>query len=178
MSPLSIPNFSDPSELLDATVIVAVAENGVIGRDNGLPWHLRTDLLRFKKLTMGHSLIMGRKTFDSIGRVLPGRTTIVVTRNPSLSIEGAVTATSLNDALARVPPSQHAYIIGGSQIFREALPRVKRIMLTRVLTSIDGDVSLDDWSRDGWKQTYRESIPVGEQDDFPTEFEIWERQAV
>jgi dihydrofolate reductase len=162
-------------KFLDATVIVAVSNNGVIGRANQLPWHLRSDLQRFKRLTMGHGLIMGRKTFESIGRVLPGRVSIVITRNSLLDIPGVETASSLDEAISKMPDGKHAYIIGGGEIFREALPRVRRIMLTRVLADIDGDAQLDDWDRGGWRLTHSESIPAGESDEWPTEFEIWER---
>jgi dihydrofolate reductase len=163
------------SDRIHATVVVAVSQNGVIGRDNALPWRLRSDLQRFKSLTMGHALIMGRKTFESIGKVLPGRTSIVLTRTVGFCHADVLTATSLNDALSLVPNGAHPFIIGGGQVFSEAMPRVNRIMLTKVCADIEGDAFFDDWNRDGWNRTHHESIPAGERDEYPTEFEIWER---
>ena len=116
-----------------------MAKNRVIGADNKLPWHLSDDLKRFKELTMGHTLIMGRKTFDSIGRPLPGRVNIVVSRNPSLSIPGAIVVPSLEDAIANTK-GETAYVIGGSEIFAKALPLADHIDLTQIDAEVEGDV--------------------------------------
>jgi dihydrofolate reductase len=158
------------------TLIVAQAQNGVIGRDNQLPWHLRSDLQRFKKLTMGHTLIMGRKTFDSIGRVLPGRTSIVLTRSASFKADGVIVVGNLSDAIAHVPEGSVPFVIGGSQIFAEAMPLSNRLLLTQVLADITGNVYFD-WTGEGWHRLSQETVPASEQDDYATSFEVWERIA-
>ena len=125
------------------SLIVAVSQNGVIGRDGGLPWHLPEDLRRFKSLTMGHSIIMGRRTFESLGRCLPGRTNVVVTQGNALQKSGAVIARSLAAALEMAARDDEPFVIGGLRIFEAALPQVNRIYLTRVLYDAEGDVFLD-----------------------------------
>ncbi len=167
-----------PPERIHATIVVAVAKNGVIGKNNALPWRLRSDLQRFKTLTMGHALIMGRKTFESIGRVLPGRTSIVLTRSKDFSYPEVWTAASLNEALRLVPVGAHPFIIGGGELFVEAMPRVDRVMLTNVCADIDGDARFDGWNRDGWTRTQHDLIPASDHDEYPTEFEVWERVSI
>jgi dihydrofolate reductase len=137
--------------------VVAVAENGVIGSHNQLPWHLPADLQRFKALTLGKPMIMGRKTYDSIGRPLPGRTSIVVSRQPQLAIPGCIVVTSLQQALAAagdvagdVP---EASIIGGADLFRLALPEVDVIHLTRVHADVPGDVFFPQLDPHEWSET-------------------------
>ncbi len=160
---------------LNATIIVAAAENGTIGRDNQLPWKLRSDLQRFKQLTMGHALVMGRKTFESIGRVLPGRTTIVLSRSNTFTYPGVTVVKNLEEAIAILPAHIHPFIVGGSEVYRQTLPLVNRIMLTRVLADIPGDAKLESWSREGWRLKDQEHLPKGPHDEWPTIFEIWER---
>jgi dihydrofolate reductase len=133
------------------SLIVAMDPNRVIGNEGKLPWHLPAELQRFKALTMGHHLIMGRKTWQSIGRPLPGRTSIVLTRDPAYRAPGALVATSLEAALALAAPDAEPFIIGGAQVFRDALPLAHRIYLTRVQREYHGDVffptlALDEWS--------------------------------
>ena len=135
---------------MTVTLVAAVGANGVIGVDGGLPWRLPEDLAHFKQLTMGHPMIMGRATFDSIGRALPGRTTIVVTRNPAWTAEGAETASSLDTALERARElDDDIFIVGGGQIYAEALERdvVDLLCITRVAASPEGDVRFPsiDW---------------------------------
>lgn len=125
------------------SIVVAMAENHVIGVDNRLPWNIPEDLKRFKKITSGHPIIMGRKTYESIGRVLPGRTNLIVTRNRDYRVEGAVTCGSFAEALAwaeRSPGSDEIFVIGGGELFKEVLPRVDRIYLTVVHWPFEGDV--------------------------------------
>lgn len=122
------------------SVIVAVAENGVIGRDNTLPWHLPEDLKRFKALTMGHPIVMGRKTFESIGKPLPGRQNIVVSRNPAYAPAGVTVAGDLKSALAAAEASDEVFVIGGAALFEEALNRADRVYLTKIHRSYEGDV--------------------------------------
>ena len=122
------------------SIIVAVAENGVIGTGNRLPWHLPDDLRRFKALSLGKPIVMGRRTFDSIGKPLPGRTNIVVSRRPGLAIEGTVVSASLDAALAAAGAVPEVVVIGGADIFRQVLPRTDVVHLTRVHARIAGDV--------------------------------------
>lgn len=132
----------------DLAMIVAASENNVIGVDGDLPWHLSADLKRFKKLTMGHHIIMGRKTFDSIGRLLPGRTTVIVTRQPDYQFEGAKIANSVEHAVELADGDSCPFIVGGAQIYSAAIPLVDRLFLTRVHSQIEGDTFLPeiDWS--------------------------------
>lgn len=128
---------------MKVSLVVAMAENHVIGVDNHLPWNIPEDLKRFKKITNGHPIIMGRKTYESIGRVLPGRTNLIVTRNRDYRVEGAVTVSSLSEAMEwaqRSPGSDEIFVIGGGEIFREAMPRAERIYLTVVHWPFEGDV--------------------------------------
>lgn len=137
---------------MTVTLVAAVAANGVIGVDGDLPWRLPDDLAHFKALTMGHPMIMGRATFDSIGRALPGRTTIVVTRNPDWTADGVETASSVEDALRRaLAIDDDVFVVGGGQIYAEALnaDAVDLLCITRVAASPDGDVRFPavDWER-------------------------------
>jgi dihydrofolate reductase len=134
-------------------IIVAVAQNGVIGAANRLPWRLPDDLKRFKALSLGKPVVMGRRTFDSIGRLLPGRTNIVVSRQPGLAIDGAIVARSLDDALAAAGAAPEIAVIGGAEIFRQALPRTDTIHLTRVHARVDGDVFFPELDPAKWRET-------------------------
>jgi dihydrofolate reductase len=142
------------------TLVVARAQNGVIGRGGTLPWHLPTDLKRFKALTMGSVMVMGRKTFESLPKLLPGRRHIVVTRNPAWRAEGVGVAHSIDDALA-LAGDERVSVIGGADIFAMFLPLADRIELTEVLADIEGDTFMRD-PRDGtcWRETFREDHPA------------------
>jgi dihydrofolate reductase len=137
------------------SIIVAAAENGIIGRNGGLPWHLSDDLRRFKRLTMGHTIIMGRRTWESIGRALPGRRTIVASRNPELQIDVADVdvAASLEKALefANASGEDEAFIVGGAELYRESLNRADRIYLTRVCATVNGDTSFPSVAWTEWQ---------------------------
>ena len=142
------------------TLVVARATNGVIGRDGDLPWRLPADLKRFKALTMGSVMVMGRKTFESLPKLLPGRRHIVLTRDPSWTAEGAEVVHSVEEAL-RLARGETVSIIGGADIFRLFLPHVSRIELTEVLTEIDGDTSMPDPREDGsWREIWRQEHPA------------------
>jgi dihydrofolate reductase len=138
-----------------AVAIVAMADNGVIGRDNGLPWHLPDDLKRFKALTMGHALLMGRKTYESIGRPLPGRRNLVLTRNPGWRAPGTETVRSLEDARTRAGDST-LFVIGGAEVFALAWPIVSRLELTEVHAEPAGDTVLAGFDRRAWREILRE----------------------
>lgn len=121
-------------------LIAAMAKNRVIGRGNTIPWHVPGEQQRFKGITMGHTLIMGRKTFESIGRPLPGRHTIIITRNPEYRAAGCLAANSLTAAIALCPTEETIFIAGGGEIYREALPLAESIYLTVLDREIDGDI--------------------------------------
>lgn len=154
------------------TAIVAMDRNGVIGCDNQLPWHLSTDLQRFKKWTMGHTLVMGRKTYDSIGKPLPGRKTIVLTRNKDLSIPGVQVASDWQGVLELAAAEAHLFIVGGAEIYRLLLPYCDEVLVTRVLTEVQGDTYFPEWPAEQWECVYRESVPQGPRDQWPTEVEL------
>ena len=158
------------------TLIVAVADNGVIGRDNTLPWHLPEDLKRFKRLTLGKPIVMGRKTFESIGKPLPGRHNIVVTRDANYRREGATVVHDADAALQAAGPAPEIMVIGGAELFRALLPRARRLHLTRVHGNIEGDVkwpALDDRE---WTVVERESHSADERHAWPMTFEVWEKR--
>lgn len=138
------------------TLIAAVASNGVIGRDGGLPWHLPADLRHFKRHTVGHPIVMGRRTFKSIGRALPGRSNIVVTRDPTFLAQGCQVAHSLDDALALCAAAAEVFIIGGASLYAEALPRASRLLLTLLDDPFAGDVTFPDFDRAQWREVERE----------------------
>lgn len=144
-----------------ATVaVVAMAENGVIGRDNRLPWHLPDDLKRFKSLTMGHALLMGRRTFESIGRPLPGRRNLVLTRNAGWRADGCETVGSPAAALAAVGNSCQLFVIGGAEVFLASWPMIDRIELTEVHANLPGNVVLRGLERKEWRDVAREEHPA------------------
>lgn len=141
------------------SLIVAVAENGVIGRDGDLPWRIPADLKFFKDTTMGKPIVMGRKTYESIGRALPGRTNIVITRDPDFSADDVYVADGLDAALELAGTAEEVMVIGGAQIYALALPRTDRIYLTRVHATPVGDVTFPDIDPDVWLETSREERP-------------------
>jgi dihydrofolate reductase len=163
------------------SLIAAVAENGVIGRNGELPWRLSADLKRFKALTMGHPIIMGRHTWDSIGRTLPGRTSIVVTRQthwtPPLAdvkvvhdIEGALKA-----AAAAPGGDREAFIIGGGELYSAALPHANRLYLTSVLSAVEGDATFPPYNANEWRLLTSENHAADAKNDFAHVFEVYER---
>ena len=156
------------------SLIVAVAEQGVIGQQNALPWRLSGDLKRFKALTMGKPMIMGRKTYDSIGRPLPGRTNIVITRQSDLQLPGCVVVTSLDQAINSVQADEYM-VIGGAEIYRQALPLAQRVYLTQVHAKVDGDAFFPELSSTQWREVSREDQPADEQNQYAHSFITLER---
>ncbi|MEO6421991.1 MAG: dihydrofolate reductase [Candidatus Nitrotoga sp.] len=137
-------------------IIAAMARNRTIGINNTLPWRISADLKRFKSLTMGHHLIMGRKTFDSIGKPLPGRTTVVVTRNDALTIEGCIMAYSLDDAINACVDDDEVFIVGGAEIYALAMPLVDLIYLTEIRQDVEGDAHFPEFDKKLWQELARE----------------------
>ncbi len=156
------------------SMIVAMGENRLIGRDNGLPWHLPADLKFFKATTMGKPMIMGRKTFDSIGRPLPGRRTIVVTRNADWSHEGVEVASSLDDAFKFTEGEDEVMVVGGAQIYEQALAKADRLYVTEVALSPEGDAYFPEISDTEWGVASRERHP-GEADTPAYSFVTYDR---
>jgi len=144
------------------SIIVAASENNVIGVGDQLPWRLPDDLRRFKALTMGKPVVMGRKTFASIGKPLPGRLNLVISRQPGLAIEGVIVVNSLDAALAAAGPAEEIMVIGGAQIYREALPRTTMLYMTRVHARSPGDVYFPALASSDWRELDRELHPADE----------------
>ena len=157
------------------SIIVAIAENGVIGDKNALLWNIKEDMRRFRTTTTGHPVIMGRKTFESIGRPLPKRTNVVITRGDT-TFEGCEVAHSLEEAIAMFPVEEEIFIIGGAQIYALALEVADRIYLTRVEHDYEGDTSFPKWDESKWQLTQREAHPHGEKYPHPFAFEIYDRK--
>lgn len=164
-------------------LVVAVAENGVIGREGALPWRLPDDLKWFKRVTLGKPIIMGRKTFDSIGRPLPGRDNIVITRDPAWSVDGAATARSVAAAVALAERSasrtgaEEICVIGGAEIYRQTLARADRIYLTRVRASLDGDARFPEIKPSEWREAAAGGTSADERNAYSCDFFILDRNA-
>jgi len=138
------------------SIIVAMAHNRTIGVNNTLPWRCSEDLKHFKALTMGHHMIMGRKTFDSIGKPLPGRTTVVVTRNNDLSIEGCRVAQSLTEAIALSAEDDEVFIVGGAELYRQAVALVDTLYITEIQQDVEGDAHFPEFDKNEWREVSRE----------------------
>jgi len=160
------------------SIIAAVADNGVTGRGGQLPWRLSADLKRFKKLTMGHTIVMGRKTWESIGRPLPGRRMVVVTRQNDYRADGVEVVSSLDAAIdvAAAAGDDETFVIGGAEIYRLALPRADRLCLTRVRATIEGDTSFPEFDPTHWRLVESEPLAADESNEFPSCFERYERE--
>lgn len=166
---------------MELAVIVAAAENGVIGRNNALPWHLPEDLRYFKRVTMGKPIVMGRKTFESIGRPLPGRTNIVISRRPDYAPEGVRVVPGLDEALALasevavIDGSTELMVIGGAQIYAAAIPRADRLYFTEVHADVEGDALLPEIAWQEWREVSRERFPAQGTNPYDYSFVIFER---
>jgi dihydrofolate reductase len=158
------------------SLIVAAAENGVIGRGNRLPWHLPADLAHFKRTTLGHPVIMGRRTWESIGKPLPGRRNIVVSRTPGFIAPGCEVATDLAAAYALCGEEPEAFVIGGAKLYEAALPGADRIYLTRVLAGVDGDSRFPDLRPDAWDEKLLGEQPADERNAHGLRFLLLERR--
>lgn len=164
------------------TLVVAIARNGVIGRDGGLPWRLSSDLKRFRADTIGRPVIMGRRTFEAIGKPLPGRTNIVVTRNGRWTAEGVVTARSLEEAIALAKARADGAgeegeicVIGGGEIYRAAMPLADRLKVTHVMAEPEGDTFFPEIDPRIWRTVSATAFPAGEKDSHATRYVIYDR---
>jgi len=153
-----------------------MAKNGVIGADGRIPWHLPNELKMFKRLTMGHHIVMGRKTYESIGRLLPGRTTVIITRQKGYAVPGAIVAHSLSDAVNAAARDDEIFVIGGAEIFREALPLATRGHITIVDAEPAGDTFMPELGA-GWREVSAEAFPADEKHAYAYRYSLLERSA-
>ena len=159
------------------SLIVAASANNVIGVDGGLPWHLPEDLRRFKEITMGKPMIMGRATWESIGRALPGRTSIVVTRQPDYEAQGAFVVDGIDAAIEAAGDVDEIMVIGGGEIYRQVLARADRIYMTRVHAELDGDTRFPALDMADWSLSAAESFPAGEGREFGFDIQTLDRRS-
>lgn len=159
------------------SLIVAVSENGVIGRGQKLPWHLPADLQHFKALTIGKPILMGRRTFASIGRALPGRRNLVLSRSARVAVAGVETVASIDEAIERCAGAGELCVIGGAEVYALALPRATHIHLTRVHAQIDGDVLFPALDPAQWRETTRQMHMVDAKHEYAMSFITLERVA-
>ncbi len=157
------------------SMIAAMANNRIIGKDNQMPWHLPADFTWFKRCTMGKPVVMGRKTYESIGRPLPGRQNIVISRDESLTIEGVDVVTSIEAAISKADDAEEVMIIGGGSIYEACLPKAQRLYVTLIDANLDGDTQFPDWG-ENWKQTVEESYSADEKNAYDMKFVVLERR--
>ena len=158
------------------SLIAALAQNRVIGIENRLPWKLPEDLAHFKALTLGHPILMGRKTFESLGRPLPGRRNIVITRNPDFQAVGSEIAVSIADAIALCAEADEIFFIGGAALYEQVLPLVDRLYLTEVYTHAQGDAWFPDYDPSAFREVSRESYMGVKGDALRFDFVVYERK--
>jgi dihydrofolate reductase len=167
------PDFRHPSRV---SIIVAMAKNRVIGAAGRIPWHLPNELQLFKRLTMGHHILMGRKTYESIGRLLPGRTTVIVTRQPGYCVPGAIVAHSLEAAIVAGGRDDEIFVIGGAELYRAALPLAARIYLTTVAAEPAGDAFMPEFAPAEWRETSAEAFRADDRHPYDYQLTILERR--
>jgi len=159
------------------SLVVARAANGVIGRNNELPWRLSADLKRFKSLTLGKRILMGRRTFESIGRALPGRTNIVLTRDPAWHAPGAITVHTLDEAFEQAGDVPELMVIGGAELFRLVMPLAERAYLTEVHAEVSGDIVFPALNAHEWRELEQLSHPADERNEYAMTFRTLRREA-
>lgn len=157
------------------TLIAALSHNRVIGRDNRLPWRLPADLRFFKQTTMGKPLLMGRRTWESIGRPLPGRRMIVLSHDPACHAPGGTVVGSLDEALEQAGAVPEIMVIGGATVFAQTLPRAERLYLTLIEAEIPGDTWFPEWDQRAWRLAWEEAHPADADHAWPYRFQRWER---
>jgi dihydrofolate reductase len=159
------------------SIIAAMAKNRVIGAHNAIPWHLPGELKMFKSITMGHHIVMGRNTWESIGRLLPGRTTVIVSRQHDYKIAGAIVAPSLDDAIAACGDDDEIFVIGGGQLYAAALPRANRIYLTEVDAVVDGDTYMPDIDLTDWRASAIKTHAADDKNPYSYKLTVYDRTA-
>ncbi len=160
------------------SIIVAASENNVIGKNNRLPWHLPADLKYFKNTTWALPIIMGRKTFESIGKPLPGRHNIVITRKQDYKFDGATVVNSLHEAMKAAESNEvnEMFIIGGAELFKTTMNQAQRIYLTRVHANIDGDVFFPALNKGEWELVFENNMEADEKNEYALSFQVWEKK--
>lgn len=158
------------------SAIVAMDQNRLIGNNNQLPWYLPADLRHFKKITMGSPILMGRKTFESIGKALPGRCNVVITRDVNFDAPGCVTANSIETALSSVNYSPEIFVIGGSALLEQMLPRIERLYLTLIHHQFKGDVFFPEINLSEWKEIQREDCQADDENKYDYSFLVLEKK--
>jgi len=156
-------------------IIVATDEKGLIGKDNDLPWKLSADLQYFRRVTMGKPLIMGRNTHESIGRALPGRKNIIVTKNKAYYVDGCVVVYSVEEALTACDSAEEVMVMGGASLYQQLLPQADRLYLTHVHASLEGDTWFPDWQRSEWREVSREDHLADDKNDHDYSFIVLDR---
>ncbi|MBD0788614.1 type 3 dihydrofolate reductase [Vibrio sp. Y2-5] len=156
------------------SMIAAMANDRIIGKDNQMPWHLPADFAWFKRCTLGKPVVMGRKTYESIGRPLPGRLNIVISRDPNLNIEGVKVSTSIEEAIKIAGDVEEVMIIGGGSVYAECLPKAERLYITYIDADVEGDTQFPDWG-DGWQENHSETYSADEKNAYDMKFVILER---
>ncbi len=159
------------------SMIVAHANNRVIGKDNDMPWHLPADLAYFKKTTLGKPIIMGRKTFQSIGRPLPGRKNIVISRDENFQAEGVAVVNSVEAALSLVSESEEVMVIGGGAIYQHCLGAAQRLYITHIDAEIDGDTLFPEYDLTVWKKVASDIRPSDEKNQYQLDFSVYEKMS-
>ncbi|MFQ5661130.1 MAG: dihydrofolate reductase, partial [Gammaproteobacteria bacterium] len=161
---------------MNVSIVVAMDERGIIGANGGLPWHLSADLKHFKQITMGKPVIMGRKTHESIGRPLPGRENIVITRDTHYTAEGCTVLHSLDEVMTYCSDQEEVMIMGGAAFYRQALDRTTRIYLTEVHACVEGDTFFPALDRSHWKEVDRQDFQADEKNEYAYSFVVLEKQ--
>lgn len=156
------------------SMIAAMAHDRVIGKDNTMPWHLPADFAWFKQSTMGKPVIMGRKTYDSIGRLLPGRSNIIISRNVNMKVEGAIVVASIDEALKAAASAEEVMVIGGGSIYQNLLARSNKLYLTYIDAVLDGDTQFPEWG-DDFVETYSQSYLADDKNAYNMRFVILEK---
>lgn len=161
---------------LQIVIVAAVARNGVIGRDNGLPWRLKSDLQHFRAMTMGHPILMGRKTWESLGRPLPGRRNLVITRDSAYRAEGAEVFTDPEMAIAAATGTELLFVIGGAQLYTTLFPRADRLELTEVWADVPGDAHFPVFDRTDFIEERRDARTADADNEFDFDFVTYQRR--
>lgn len=163
--------------MTQVSLIVATADNRIIGRDNQMPWHLPADLAYFKRITLGKPIIMGRKTFESIGRALPGRRNIVISRDPNYQADGVETVTCVEQALALVEGIEEVMVIGGGTIYAHCMPVASRLYVTHIQAAIEGDTQFPPYDTTShWQKISSELLPSNDKNAYDLDFSIYQRR--
>lgn len=160
------------------SAITAISRNNIIGKNNSLPWHLPADMRFFKNTTTGHAVIMGRKTYESFKKALPGRTNIVITRQKDYTLPDAIVVHSLPEAIAEAKEieQEETFILGGAQIYKQSLPLLDRLYLTRIYEDFEGDTAFPDFDSEQWEMTHIEPHEPDEKNKYFYAFQLWERK--